>query len=192
MGYSQATMSAAQLTAAVDKAVRHPHKHFHKGRLIISPKAYTTPGLETNLVISPFALLDCTGSIHIGPWCNIGARCRIYTHDTIHLGRKPLAELESKYGVLWQDKYIGADVWIHDGAIVLYQVTHIPDGMILGAGSVLTKNPGPYEIWAGNPARKIGERKEMDETEVKLRLSGQRFRLSEWTADSPAGPPDRG
>ncbi len=28
---------------------------------------------------------------------------------------------------------------------------------VLGAGSVLTKNIPPYEIWAGNPARKIGE-----------------------------------
>ena len=33
--------------------------------------------------------------------------------------------------------------------MVLYQVTHIPDGMVLGAGSLLTRNPGPYEIWAG-------------------------------------------
>jgi carbonic anhydrase/acetyltransferase-like protein (isoleucine patch superfamily) len=183
MGYSQATMSAAQLAAALEKAVRHPHKHFHKGRLIISPKAYAPPGLETNLAISPFALLDLTGSIHIGPWCNIGARSRIYTHDTIHLGRKPLALLERQYGVLWQDKLIGADVWIHDGSIVLYQVTHIPDGVVLGAGSVLTKNPGPYEIWAGNPARKIGERKEMDEEEIQTILAKPRFRLSEGTTD---------
>jgi acetyltransferase-like isoleucine patch superfamily enzyme len=181
MGYSQATMSAAQLAAAVEKAVRYPHKHFHKGRLIISPQVYATAGLETNLVISPFALLDCTGSIHIGPWCNIGSRARIYTHDTIHLGRKPLAQLEWKYGVLWQDKYIGADVWIHDGAMVLYQVTHIPDGVVLGAGAVLTKNPGSYEIWAGNPARKIGERREMDEAEIQRRMAGRRFRLSQAT-----------
>jgi carbonic anhydrase/acetyltransferase-like protein (isoleucine patch superfamily) len=191
MGFSQATMSAAQLAAAMDQAVRHPHKHFHKGRLIISPEAFATPGLETNLVISPFAVLDLTGSIHIGPWCNIGARSRIYTHDTIHLGKKPLAQLELKYGVLWQDKYIGTDVWIHDGAIVLYQVTRIPDGMILGAGSVLTKNPGPYEIWAGNPARKIGERQEMDEAEIKLRINRQRFRLDEGVAHTTTGLPDR-
>ena len=154
-------MTKAQLEAALEKAVRYPHKHFHKGRLIVSPQAYETPGLETNLAISPFSLLDCTGSIRIGPWCNIGPRVRIYTHDTIHLGMQPLAQLENDLGVLWQDKEIGSDVWIHDGSIVLYQATLLPDGFVLGAGSVLTKNPHPFEIWAGNPARKVGERKEM-------------------------------
>ena len=75
-------MTKIQLTAALEKAVRFPHKHVHKGRLIVSPRAYETPGLETNLAISPFSILDCTGSIRIGPWCNIGPRVRVYTHDT--------------------------------------------------------------------------------------------------------------
>lgn len=178
MKFDAATMTRAQLDNAVAKAVRFPHKNFQKGRLVIAPEVYTTDDLETNLVISPFALLDCTGSIRIGPWCNIGARSRIYTHDTIHWGRRPLAQVEAQYGVRWQDKYIGADVWIHDGAIVLYQVTHIPDGVIVGAGSVLTKNPGPYEIWAGNPARMIGQRRELAEADIEARLEGDRFLLS--------------
>jgi hypothetical protein len=126
--FKYTTMSKTRLREAVAKAVRYPHPHVHKGELLISPRAYQTAGRGTNLVISPYALLDCTGSIHIGPWCNIGPRTRIYTHDTIHLGKEPLSALEEKHGVLWQDKYIGADVWIHDGSIVLYQTTVIPDG----------------------------------------------------------------
>jgi acetyltransferase-like isoleucine patch superfamily enzyme len=176
-GWDAATMTRVQLDKALAKAVRHPHKKFHKGRLIIAPEAFTTEGLETNLVISPFALLDCTGSIHIGPWCNIGPRTRIYTHDTIHLGRQPLAQVEHHLGVLWQEKYIGSDVWIHDGSIVLYQVTQLPDGFVLGAGSVLTRNPGPFEIWAGNPARKISERSDMDMEAIARRVSEHRYRL---------------
>jgi len=176
-------MTKVQLKAAIEKAVRFPHKHVHKGRLIISPEVYDAPGLETNLVLSPFSLLDCTGSIRIGPWCNIGARTRIYTHDTIHLGTRPLALLENDLGVLWQDKEIGADVWIHDGAMVLFQVTHLPDGFVLGAGSVLTRNPGPYEIWAGNPARKIARRKEMDREAIEAWVSEPRFRLPDVDGD---------
>ena len=171
-------MSRAQLDAALVEAVRYPHNKLHKGNLIISPEAYRTPGRETNIVISPFALLDCTGSIHVGPWCNIGPRTRIYTHDTIHLGRKPLFLLEESFGVLWQDKLIGADVWIHDSAIVLYQVTHIPDGVILGAGSVLTKNPGPYEIWAGAPARQIGLREDMKDVDIRKIVKRNGFYLN--------------
>ena len=172
-----ATMTRAELDAAVAKAVRHPHKHLHKGRLIIAPEVYATDGLETNLVISPFALLDCTGSIRIGPWCNIGPRTRVYTHDSIHWGRRPLAQIEGELGVAWQDKYIGTDVWIHDGSIVLYQATVLPDGFVLGAGSVLTKNPGTYEIWAGNPARKVGERTAMEMEMIAQHSRHRRFRL---------------
>ena len=177
MGYESATMSEEKLDAAIAQARRYPHKHLRKGDLIISPEVYRTPGRETNLVISPFSILDCTGSIHIGPWCNIGPRTRIYTHDTIHYGTEPLALLEEEIGVLWQDKYIGADVWIHDGSIVLYQVTHIPDGVVLGAGSVLTKNPGPYEVWAGVPAARIAKRREMDREEINRIVNQQKFRL---------------
>jgi len=61
-------------------------------------------------------------------------------------------------------------VWIHDGAMVLYQVTEIPDGVVVAAGAVLTKNPGPYEIWAGVPAKKIAERRPMDPGEVARAL----------------------
>ena len=174
-----ATMSKAQLKAAIAKAVRYPHKKVHKGKLVMSPEAYQAPGRKTNLVISPFSILDCTGSIHIGPWCNIGPRTRIYTHDTIHMGTRPLLELEETYGVLWQDKYIGTDVWIHDGAFVLHQVTHLPDGFVLGAGSVLTKNPGPYEIWAGNPAQKIGSRTDADKRKIERSLNKKRFLLND-------------
>ena len=34
----------------------------------------------------------------------------------------------------------------------------ISDGAVIGMGSVVTKDVGPYEIWAGNPARKIRTR----------------------------------
>ncbi|MBW1750927.1 MAG: hypothetical protein JRJ37_09570 [Deltaproteobacteria bacterium] len=60
----------------------------------------------------------------------------------------------------------------------MYQVTHIPNGVVIGAGSVLTKNPGPYEIWAGNPARKIGMRTKTTEKEIEKLAGCQTFRLS--------------
>ncbi len=177
MEHRPTTLTHAQLHEAMEQAVRRPHKHINKGRLVFSPDIYTSPDRETNILISRFSLIDCTGSIHIGPWCNIAARSRIYTHDHIILGKAPILAMEEKFGVVWQDKYIGADVWIADGAIVLYQVTNIPDGVVVGAGSVLTKNPGPYEIWAGNPAKKIGERGDVDDAALHSFLNRERFRL---------------
>ena len=177
MEHRSTTLSRDQLDYVLGEAVRYPHKHVHKGALRLTPEVFTTPGRETNILVSRFALIDCTGTIELGPWCNISARCRIYTHDHIHLGIKPLLALEEEHGVVWQDKKIGADVWIHDGSIILYQVTHIPDGVVIGAGSVLTKNPGPYEIWAGNPARKVGRRKAIDQDTLKRYLQEDGFSL---------------
>ena len=34
----------------------------------------------------------------------------------------------------------------------------VGDGSILGGGTIVTKDVPPYEIWAGLPAKKIGQR----------------------------------
>lgn len=52
---------------------------------------------------------------------------------------------------------IGNDVWIAAGAQVLRGVK-VGDGAVLGGGTIVTKDVPPYEIWAGVPARKIGQR----------------------------------
>lgn len=177
--FEAATQSIAQLRSALKKARRRPHGNVHRGKLFIAPEALDTAGTETNICISPFSILDCTGNIHIGPWCMIGARARIYTHDHIHQGRHPLLAQQERLGVLWQDKYIGSDVWIHENVLVLYQVSQIPDGVVIGAGAVLTKNPGPYEIWAGVPAGKIGDRQDLSPQQVKEMISRPPFTLKE-------------
>jgi len=135
-----------------------PHPEIRTGRLNLSTEIFKIKDREANVIISPGARLDMTGDITIGPWTMIGDRTIIYTHDHYHEGRdKPLLLLQEEKGVKWQNKVIGKDVWFH-GCTILYQVTNIPNGVIVGAGSVLTTNPGPYEIWAGNPAKKVGER----------------------------------
>ncbi len=52
---------------------------------------------------------------------------------------------------------IGADAWVGFRAIVMAGV-NIGRGAIVAAGAVVTKDVPPYEIHAGVPARKIGER----------------------------------
>jgi len=180
MEFEAATQSMTELKAALKKARRRPHGNVHRGKLYIAPEALTTAGAETNICISPFSILDCTGNIHLGPWCMIGARTRVYTHDHIHQGRRPLLDQQEKLGVIWQDKYIGKDVWIHENAIVLYQASILPDGFVLGAGSVLTKNPGAYEIWGGVPAKKIADRKELSPIEIKTHFTKPAFSLKDY------------
>jgi acetyltransferase-like isoleucine patch superfamily enzyme len=47
--------------------------------------------------------------------------------------------------------------WIGCGAVILHGVV-IGKGAVIGAGSVVTKNVGPCEVVAGNPARLIYSR----------------------------------
>lgn len=64
---------------------------------------------------------------------------------------------------------IGNDVWIGNRVMIKAGVK-IADGAVVGMGSIVTKDIGPYEIWAGNPARLIRKRFD-DETINKLLLS---------------------
>jgi len=178
--FQSASQTKQELETSLKECRRRPHSNINKGKLIFSPEVFNTAGSETNVVISRFSILDNTGNIHIGPWCMIGARARIYTHDHCHQGREPLLSIQEKHGVLWQDKYIGKDVWIHENAIVLYQASILPDGFILGAGSVLTKNPGAYEIWGGVPAKKIADRKDLSSTEIKACFEKAAFSLKDY------------
>ena len=58
------------------------------------------------------------------------------------------------------------DVWIGFGSIIKAGVT-IHNGAVVGAGSVVTHDVPAYEIWAGNPAKKIRDRFDK-ETAAKL------------------------
>lgn len=52
---------------------------------------------------------------------------------------------------------VAADVWIGRNALLKSGIT-VGVGAVIGMGSIVTRDVPPYEIWAGNPARKIGER----------------------------------
>lgn len=65
---------------------------------------------------------------------------------------------------------IGNDVWIGRNVIILSGV-QIGNGAVIAAGSVITKNIGSYEVWAGNPAKMVKKRFDIDtiETMEKIR-----------------------
>lgn len=94
-------------------------------------------------------------------------------HETTHVG----AEVRIFQGVTvgrsdsWMDdRYIrppGGGVTIEDGAFIgagakiLFnsgQRLTIGAGAVIGANAVVTSDVAPGEIWAGNPARRVGHR----------------------------------
>lgn len=92
----------------------------------------------------------------IGDNVMMGPQCYIYTrnhrHDNIDI---PMI----KQGVEdWKPVTIEDDVWIGSRVTILPGV-HIGKGVIIGAGSVVTKDIPPYTIVAGNPAKIVKYRK---------------------------------
>jgi acetyltransferase-like isoleucine patch superfamily enzyme len=107
----------------------------------------------------------------IGPYNNfrLAAKCKIEigtdclisqfvslvaaNHD---LGREqPMRSKTCSFGKT--GVILGNDVWVGAGA-ALMPGTHLGDGVVIGANSVVTRDVPAYEIWGGVPARKIGER----------------------------------
>lgn len=105
----------------------------------------------------------------IGKFCSISWNVSIggANHDITHLTTHPfpliakfgLTEVTDVYKSYADSLVIGNDVWIGSNSSVLRGVT-VADGAVIGAGGVVTHDVGPYEIWAGVPARKIGQRYE--------------------------------
>ena len=56
-----------------------------------------------------------------------------------------------------QQTQIGNDVWIGANCCIKRGI-RIGNGAVIGMGSIVTHDVGPYEIWAGNPARLIRKR----------------------------------
>lgn len=53
---------------------------------------------------------------------------------------------------------IGNDVWIGANAIILKKKKKIGNGAVIGAGSIVTKDIPAYTIIAGNPAKEVRKR----------------------------------
>lgn len=88
-------------------------------------------------------------NIYIGKNVAITSGAKILTHylDPSIKGRKfRLGEV-----------HIEDEVFIGVNVIICNSVT-IGKGAIIGAGSIVTKDIPPYQVWAGNPARFIKER----------------------------------
>jgi acetyltransferase-like isoleucine patch superfamily enzyme len=99
------------------------------------------------------AEFNITDRLEVGDDALIAAGCRFVDHDHgIALG-VPMNQQDGPKAAI----RVGRDVWIGANAVILKGVT-IGDGAIVGAGAVVTKSVPANEIWAGVPARKIGER----------------------------------
>jgi len=132
----------------------------HVMRLKIGPGSnifmgcwFDSPGgivIGKNTTINHRCRLDSRGGIRIGNYVAISSGVSILTAD--HDPDCPDFSARLAEVVIDDNCFIGTSVLILKGV-------HLGAGAMVGAGSVVTKDIPPGEIWAGNPARKIRDRK---------------------------------
>jgi acetyltransferase-like isoleucine patch superfamily enzyme len=84
----------------------------------------------------------------IASGCRIIPNQHTFSSPDVHINNQPCQSI----GIKIEDGvWIGANVVVLDGV-------KIGLGAIIGAGAVVTKSVPSLEIWAGVPAKKIGER----------------------------------
>jgi maltose O-acetyltransferase len=126
----------------------HPSVIIHEP-VHISPKENIT--IRENVSIAPFVQIWANEKVYIGKNTLIASHV-IITSSTHDYSVSPIRSKRIDLPV-----YIGDDVWIGSGAIIFPGVT-IGDGSIIGAGSVVRYNVPSYTIFAGNPAKFIKNR----------------------------------
>jgi acetyltransferase-like isoleucine patch superfamily enzyme len=106
--------------------------------------------------IGGLVTFDLTADVYLGDYVEIAPGAHIFTHK--HLWNHSRGLRKDIQDVVKYPLVVGRDVFIGVNAIILGGVQKIGDGAVIGAGAVLTRPVPEWEIWAGNPARKIGMR----------------------------------
>ena len=118
------------------------------------------------------------GPLHIGKNVMMGPDVTILTH-THNIDRTdiPMGHQGSRIA----EVVIGNDVWIGMRVIIMPGVK-VGDGVIIGAGAVVTKDVPDYALMAGVPARQIGwvcECGELLHDEVVCKKCGRSYSIIE-------------
>lgn len=100
------------------------------------------------------------GQITLSDFSNLSSRVAIYSSSDDYSGvTMTNPTVPSEYtGVTHADVFLGKHVIVGSGSVILPGV-RLEEGAAVGALSLVNRNCEPFWIYAGNPARKVKERK---------------------------------
>lgn len=111
--------------------------------------------------IAVYSSLIGAAKISLNDFCNISSRVSIYSSSDDHTGAtmtNPTVPIEYT-GVIHADVYLEKHVLVFGGSVILPGVT-LGEGVVVGALSLIKKDCEAFGIYAGNPVRRIKERKQ--------------------------------
>jgi len=110
--------------------------------------------------IAVYSSLIGAGKITLSDFCNVSSHVSIYSSNDDYSGATMTnPTVPSEYtGVTHADVYLGKHVIVGSGSVILPGVT-LEEGVAVGALSLVTKRCEAFGIYAGNPARRIKERR---------------------------------
>lgn len=147
------------------KSVQIRDVEFGKNVTVVNPVNLYECSIDDDCFIGPF--VEIQRNVKIGKSCKIQSHtfiCELVTvgndcfishgvmfiNDLFSIGRPAGGKRE-----MWKPTAMGNNVLIGTNATIL--PVRIVDGVVIGAGSVVTKDITKPGIYAGNPARKIRE-----------------------------------
>lgn len=143
----------------------------------INPPFYCDYGSHIEVGRNFFANYNCTiidvAKVKIGDNCQMAPNVAIYTagHPVHPVSRNTLYE----YGI---EVTIGDNVWIGGNTVILPGV-HIGNHVVIGAGSVVTKDIPDWTIAVGNPCKAI---RKITEEDKKYYYKDKEFDKEAWEA----------
>src|SRR5690554_1361378 len=110
--------------------------------------------------IAVYSSLIGAGKIVLSDFCSVSSKVAIYSSNDDYSGTfLTNPTIPTKFtNVTHADVFIGRHVIIGSGSVVLPGV-NLYEGVAVGALSLITKNCEEFSIYAGNPAKKIKNRK---------------------------------
>ena len=110
--------------------------------------------------IAIYSSLIGAGRITLSDFCNISSRVAIYSSNDDYSGATMTnPTVPGEYtGVTHADVFLAKHVIVGSGSVILPGVT-LEEGVAVGALSLVQKRCESFGIYAGNPARRIKERK---------------------------------
>lgn len=164
--------------------IRKIFRKFLLGSAIKNSQIHKTSkiGIGCNVVESSLGKHSYVGDytnlsmVEVGSFVSISSNCSIGggAHPIVWVSTSPVftdtrsilrKNLISNHFNTHKPTYIGNDVWIGTHVLIKAGI-HVGDGAIIGMGSVVTKDIGAYEIWAGNPARYL--RKRFSDDDIRM------------------------